>query len=186
MKGRLAFPLLMAAMSACGVASVSPVVTDADVVDEPALAGGWRDDKDKDEVAITAEGPGRFRLRHVEKDGKAGEYHARLGRLGPHRVLDLQPVEPLPAASDNYRSLLLRAHGMLFVGHVGDSLPIRMIVAESLAAHLKRHPRAVAHTVIGKTVLLTGSSGDSRRFIAAFVQRPGVLGPWEAFVRVPR
>jgi hypothetical protein len=184
MKLRLSLVVLLAFVSACGVAYVSPMVTDEALINEPALAGTWRGYGDQ--VVIASVGPGQFTLRHVEKDGRVGEYHARLGRLGPHRVLDLQPVDPIPAANDTYRSLLLRAHGLLFIGTVGDSLPIRMIAAESLAVHLKRHPRAVAHTMIGKTVLLTASSGDSRRFMTAFVQRPGVLGAWEAFVRAPK
>lgn len=167
----------------CGVASIAPIVTDADLVDEPRLAGTWLEEDGKESAAITPTGRGSFDIVYTEKDGKVGRFHGRLGQLGPYRVLDVQPQEPMPAASDTYRSLILRAHGVLVIDSIGRTLHFRMVSGDSLKAYLKRHPADASHTMVGESILLTASSPEVRRFLVAFLGRPGMLGESTVFRR---
>jgi len=82
---------LVALTSACGVGSVSPIVTDATVVSEPRLEGTWR--RESESAVITPSGNG-YDILYTDDDGKTGRFHARVGRLGSYRMLDVQPEEP--------------------------------------------------------------------------------------------
>lgn len=182
---RLAFVTLLA-LFGCGVASISPIVTDADLVDEPRLAGTWYDDVEKDSAVITSTGRGTFDVVYVEKNGDVGRFHGRLGRLGSYRVFDLQPQEPMPKASDTYRSLVLRAHGVIVMDSVGSTMHFRMVNGDSLKAYLQRHPTETSHALIDRSILLTASSPEVRRFLTAFLARAGSLGESTAWRRRAR
>ncbi len=173
--------LAAASLMGCGVASVSPIVTDAGLSFDPRLLGTWRDAKES--AVITAAGAGSYDVLYTDGDGKTGRFRGRLGRLGSHRVLDLQPDDPMPTASDVYKSLLLRAHGMVILDSIGEVLQFRLVGSDSLKAYLKKRPHAVPHTIVANSVLLTGSSVSTRRFLAAFVRRPGVLSELNVFQR---
>jgi hypothetical protein len=167
------FIIAVAILMGCGVASVSPIVTDADLVYEPSLVGTWQGAKES--AVITAASANSYNVLFTDEDGKTGRFSGRLGRLGAYRVLDLQPDDPIPAASDVYKSLLLRAHGIVIVDSIGDVTQFRLVETDSLKAYLKKRPQAVPHTMVGDAVLLTASSVQARRFLTAFVRRRGVL-----------
>ena len=182
MTGRSVLAVLLAAgISGCGVASVSPVVTDADIVDEPALAGSWAGSKDT--AVITATGVGSFDVLHTDDHGRMGYYSGRYGRLGPYRVLDLQPVDPSPLSNDVLKSLIVRVHGVVFIESLGDSIKFRIIEPDSLGSYLAKKPREVSHVLTEGTLLLTGSSAESRKFLASFAQRPGALSEQNVWTR---
>src|SRR5438128_5592372 len=164
-----------AILTGCGVASISPLVTDSDLVDEPRLAGTWQDSLGKESAVITAEGRATFRVAYKDEAAKSGNFHGRLGRLGAYRVLDLQPDEPIPTASDVYKSLLLRVHTIVLVDSVGATLQFRLIEGDSLKAYVKRQPQSVMHAMIDDDVLLTGPTSEARRFLMTLIGRPGVL-----------
>ena len=163
----------VASVMGCGVASVSPIITDSNSINDPALLGTWRGAKES--AVITARGANGYHVLYTEDGGKTGEFHGRMGRLGSSRVLDLQPVDPMPAASDTYKSLLLRAHGMVIIDSVGKVIQFRILEPDSLKAYLKKHPRAVSHTMVENAVLLTGSTVEIGRFLATYMQRSAVL-----------
>ena len=176
------FALLVAAgTSGCGAASVSPIVTDADTLDEPALAGSWAGSKDT--AVITATGVGRFDIVHTDDHGRLGHYTARYGRLGSFRVLDVQPVDPSPSSNDVFKSLIARAHGVVVIESLGDSIKFRIIEPDTLKSYLAKRPREVPHVLTEGTLLLTGSSAESRKFLASFAQRPGALSELNVWAR---
>lgn len=171
-----ALAIALPALSACGVASVSPIVTEDDAVIDPRLTGTWKAEEDKDSAVITIAGPNVYRIVYADGDGKTGRFDARLGTLGKRRVLDVQPVDPLPDASDLYKSLILRAHGLVVIDSLGTSLVFHLVDPDSLKADLKRRPTATPHTFIEDSALLTGSSEEVRAYFDALLARPGTLG----------
>lgn len=177
------FVIAAIALMECGVASVSPIVTDTDAAYDARLLGTWLDGDGKDSAVITSGRADTYNVVFTEGDGKTGRFSGRLGRLGPYRVFELQPEEPIPAASDTYKSLLLRAHGIVVVDSIGEVVVFRLLGADSLRAYLKARPRSVPHTIVGNAVLLTSSSAEARRFLTAFVGRPGGLSEREVFRR---
>lgn len=172
-------------LTGCGVTSVSPFVTDADLVDEPRLAGSWQDAEGRENAVISAApaGKGRFEITYTDKEGKVGRFEARLARIGNFRILDLQPAEPLPAANDVYRSMILRAHGALIIDSVTTVLAFRMIQTDSLKAYLKRNPQRIRHTLEDNSVLLTDSTEAVQRFVMELVRQPGYLDEGEVWRR---
>jgi hypothetical protein len=178
--GKALVPALVS-LSACGVASVAPIVTNADAYFDARLTGTWADSAGKESAHIEKAGDG-YVIEYRDDEGKTGRFGARLGRLGQLRVLDVQPDDPAPGASGLYKSLLVRAHGLVVVDSIGVALVFRIVDGDSLKAFLKREPRAVPHTT-DNGILLTGSSGEIRRFLASFVVRPGVLGEQQVWPR---
>jgi hypothetical protein len=142
-------------------------------VTDPALVGTWRGTKES--AVITTGTPTGYHVLYTDNDGKTGEFDARMGRLGSSRVLDLQPVDPIPAANDVYKSLLLRAHGIVIIDSIGKVIQFHILEPDSLKAYLRRHPHALSHTMVGKSVLLTGSSIEIDRFLATYIRRAAAL-----------
>jgi hypothetical protein len=182
MTARFIFALLVAAgTSGCGAASVSPIVTDADVIDEPQLEGSWTGLKDS--AVFTATGIGKFDIVHTDEHGRLGHYAARYGRLGPYRVLDLQPADPSPASNDEFKSLIVRAHGVIFIDSIGDSIKFRIIEPDTLKSYVATRRREIPHILTEGTLLLTGSSAESRRFLTSFARRRGALSEQNVWAR---
>ena len=171
-------------LSACGVGSVSGYVTADDAESEPRLAGTWQDAKAKESAVITAGAvKGSYEIVYTAEDAKVGRFHGRLGRIGAIRILDVEPVDPAPQANDVYRSLLLRAHGVIIIDSVTNVLAFRLMDADSLKAYLNRHPDSVRHALVDNYVLLTGSSEEVRGFLAQFARQSGFLGESEIWRR---
>lgn len=175
--------LLAVGVGGCGVGSVAPLVSDADVRFDPALVGGWRDSSDEESVVVTASGPDRYSVVYTDSDGKVGRFQGALGRVGSLRILDLEPEELPVQASDVYKSLLLPLHGAVFVESVDPQLRFRILDADSLKAYLQREPRAVAHVLRDEAVILTAETADLQRFLVAYVGRKGALGGPNVMVR---
>lgn len=179
----LAIIIAVGCLTGCGVASVSPFVTEADRVAEPRLIGSWQDSSGRESAIIVAAPANDYRVTYTDGDGKSGEFKGRLGAMGPYRVLDLEPVDPIPDASDVYKSLVLHAHGVVIIDSVGIGLQFRIVRADSLREYLRRSPGVVAHTMIGERVLLTAPSPELRHFFQGFLARPGVLDAPEVWRR---
>lgn len=174
MRFHRSFPSLVlfaGAVTAC-TASVLPIVGEDDAIRDDRLVGSWvAPDGERAIVAASKDG---YDVQYVEKD-KQGKFAGRIGRIGAHLVLDVSPVDPAPEANDLYRSMLIRTHGILILDSIGAILRTRMLRPDSLKAYLGRTPNAVQHAIVDDWLLLTASSADTRRFLADYLVRPGVL-----------
>lgn len=177
--------LLLAALavSGCGVGSVNPLVSDADAKFDARLLGSWRDSGGQESAVIAAQGPQSYSLVYTEEKGKVGRFRAVLGRMGGFRVLDVEPEDPAPQASDVYRSLMLPLHGVVFIDSIGPTLRFRTLDADSLKGYLSRHPLAVAHLLRDGEVVLTAPAPELQRFVASYARRRGSLGEQHLWVR---
>jgi hypothetical protein len=184
MRSAIIMMFVIALTTGCGVASVAPYLGDSDVRFDTALVGTWQDSEGKESAMISADGSHGYRIVYRENDGKSGTFVAKLGVLGRYRVLDVQPDDPAPGASAIYRSLLLPAHGLLVIDSIGRELTFRLIEADSLEAFLERRPSATPHTRVDGATLLTGSTGEVRRFLLAFLQQPNVVTQAEVWRRL--
>lgn len=182
----LLFPIAGVALTSCGLASVSPLVTDADVAFDQRLVGTWEDSSARGSAVITAAGSNGYHIVYKDDDGKTGRFTGRLGRLGAHRVIDLQPDAPLPDASELYTGLLVRTHAILVIDSIGNTLHFRALESDSVKALLARTPGAVPHAVVEHGILLTAPSAETRRFLLDFVTRPGSLSEPSIWRRRPR
>lgn len=182
------FGLLALALTGCGVGSVSPLFSDADVTYDPRLVGTWRDSAAKESAVIAAADADAYTVTYTDSDGKTGRFRARLGTLGRFRVLELQPDKIPLEMSDAYKNLLLRLYAPLIIDSIGVELRFRLVEPDSLKAHLARQPRVIAHVVRreDELVVLTAPTASVRLFLATFLERRGVLSESEAgWRRVP-
>jgi hypothetical protein len=179
MQPRLGFACLtLGVLLGCGVASISPILSNADVEYNPALLGTWEETDGKEFAVITPDTGKRYHVVYHESDGKVGAFTGRLGRLGKFRVLELQPDDPTLDRNmgDVYRSLIVRAYAVVFIDSIGSELQFRALAPDSVSAALKKKPSSVAHNASGDLTLFTGPTGDVRKFLTQMAQRKGVLG----------
>ena len=174
-----AIPLL----AACGVGSVSPLLSDADVRFEPRLVGTWRAPDSREFAVITALAPNGYSVAYTENDGKVGRFVGHLGAVGSLRVLDLEPAELPKEWSDSYKQMLLPLHGLIVIDSVGRELRFRELNTDSLRAFLDREPQAIAHFRTKDGIVLTASTADVQRFLTSYFQRPAVLGSADVWQR---
>jgi hypothetical protein len=177
-----AIPLL----AACGVGSVSPLLSDADVRFEPRLVGTWRAPDSKEFAVIKAAGSNGYSVAYTENDGKVGRFVGRLGTVGSLRVLDLEPAELPKAWSDSYKQMLLPLHGLIIIDSIGRELRFRELQTDSLKAFLTREPQAIAHFLRKDGVVLTASTAEVQQFLTSYFQRPGVLDSADVWRRQTR
>ena len=170
-------------LSACGVASIAPIVPWSAQEFDSTLVGTWENPEDGSTAVVTGENPPDYVVLFTDDDGKLAHFDARLGRLGAHRVLDLAPnASALGDQSALYQSLLLPLHS--FVVTAGE-LIFRMVEPDSLDHLLRRNPGVVAHRPGQGEMgpVLTAETPEVRRFFAELIRRPGVLGETQRFVR---
>ncbi len=170
--------LVAVGIAGCGVGSVSPLVSDADIQYDSKLVGTWQDSSASESVVIAAVSPDRYSLVYTDSKGKVGRFRGVLGQVKSLRVLDLEP-EALPLeANEVYKSLLLPLHGAVFIDSIDPELRFRILDADSLKHYLQRQPRAITHVIRDDAVVLTAQTTDLQRFLVGYVRRAGALtGP---------
>jgi hypothetical protein len=170
-------------VAGCGVGSVAPLVSERDARFDPLLVGAWQDSSSKESAVITVLGKDRYRIVYTDDKGNEGRFDGVLGPVGGQRILDVQPEVSAIGANDLYKSLLLRLHGAVFVEAIEPRLCFRILDADSLKNHLERHPGTIAHVINDDGIVLTAPTAEVRRFLAAYLRRPGALGGRNVWVR---
>lgn len=168
---------LMAAVLLPGcVPSLHPLYTEEDLVFEPGLAGTWID-PENDTAWTFAPGDGKtYAVTYVE-GGKPGRFEGHLVRIGGKLLLDLHPEDPDIDANDFYRLHLVPAHTFLRVDLGPDTLALRPLHPEWIAALLEKDPKAVAHEKIrgGDIVILTAQPRDLQAFLRKHLDAEGAF-----------
>jgi hypothetical protein len=174
-------------LAACGVASISPIVDWSDREFDPALVGDWHNTEDKDIALITGDADSDYRITYIDEDGDTARFVARLGRLGAHRVLDIEPdADAIGDHSLYFESLILLLHSFVIIDDVSPTeLRFRRVHPDSLSATLDRDPDVVAHRP-GRGEegpVITARTPEVRSFFTAFISQPGVLSDSVRFRR---
>jgi hypothetical protein len=170
-------------LGACGVGAVSEIVPEDESRFDARLLGAWVTEDGRESATITGDSASGYEILYRDTDGKENPLEARLGTIGGFAVLDVRPAEVTLAQGDIYTSLLLRLHAPLVIDSVGRILRFRLLESDSLEQFLEREPGAVPHTLIEHEVVLTARTPELRRFLAAFLRRPGVLGEPATWMR---
>jgi len=178
--------LVAAGIAGCGVGSVSPLVSDADIQYDSTLVGSWQDSSANESVVITAVSPNRYSLTYTDSEGKIGRFRGVLGQVNSLRILDLEPEDLPLEASDVYKSLLLPLHGAVFIDSIDPQLRFRILETDSLKHYLQQQPRAITHVMRDDAVVLTAQTPDLQRFLVSYVRRGGALGGPNVMARRPR
>ncbi|MCL5096714.1 MAG: hypothetical protein M1608_04140 [Candidatus Omnitrophica bacterium] len=172
MKPQKLFITTTAAMflfAAC-IPSVDPFYTDKDVVFDTLLLGEWQDkDNSNNSHAWTFEKAGDkdYKLTVREKEGKQGQFDARLFKLKDKCFLDIIPTDCSFATNqvDLVGACMFPGHLLLRVSQIEPELKLAFLNFDWLAKYLGEHPKALAHHQEEKRIILTATTSDLQAFV---------------------
>lgn len=155
---------------------------DQDLTD--ALVGTWghpEPEEDPATATVTVGDGGVLAIEYRDEHGKRGRFHALVGRLGEHVVLDVWPVSfDEDSLSDTYTSSMIPGHSLLAVTLTEDELVLRLVDPDVLKADLKSGVLDLPFVSSGEgNVILTADSEKLHEAFAAYLSRPGVFGDGE-------
>lgn len=154
------------------VGSVNVVIPDRATRFESQLLGTWEDSASRERAVVTQRGPRAYAIDYADEQGKRLSLLGVLGASRGHLVLDLQPAAPGLGA---YADLVVRLHIPLILDSIGNSIHVATLERDSLDEYLRRYPRAIAHMRSADGFVLTANPQALQRFLASYIERPGVL-----------
>jgi hypothetical protein len=152
------------------IPSVNPFYTDKDIVFDPHLLGIWQD-KDKadnpDVWHFESATNQTYKLTIREKEGKQGEFIARLFQLKHEYFLDLIPADCNYATNqaELVAFSMFPGHLLMRVPQIEPELKLAFFDFDWLQKHLERNPEALAHHREGDRFLLTAGTTDLQKFV---------------------
>ncbi|NJD10460.1 MAG: hypothetical protein FIB01_08525 [Gemmatimonadetes bacterium] len=120
--------------------------------------------------------------------GGTTRFRARAGHLGNRLVLDVSAqLEKNDAAglTETLLGTLIPGHMLVVLEPKGDSLRAAMLEQDSLRSALRSGKARTASLDLDGALVLTAPTDSLRAFLAAYLERPGALGDWGKFTRVP-
>lgn len=187
MKIRNLIAILGAAALLCScIPSVNPFYTAKDVVFDPRLLGAWQE-KDKadnpDVWKFESTTNNMYRLTVTEKEGKHGQFDARLFKLQQEYFLDLIPADCEFATNqaDLVASSMFPGHLLVRVSQLEPELKLAFFDFDWLQKYLEKNPKTLAHRQEGDRLLLTASTRDLQRFVLKHLgegelfEKPGAM-----------
>ena len=171
MKNRnLIATLGIAALLCSCIPSVNPFYTARDVVSDPRLLGAWqeKDKADKPDVwKFEGTTNQMYQLTITEKEGKQGEFDAHLFKLKQEYFLDLIPGDCNYATNqaDLVAASMFPGHLLVHVSQLDPELKLAFFDFDWLQKHLEKNPKALAHHLEDKRIVLTADTRDLQKFV---------------------
>lgn len=169
MRFLIAVTITAALLSAC-LPSVNPFYTEKDVVFDSDLVGEWRiegETKPSGIWKIEKTDSKAYKLTTTEPDGKQGEFAVHLFKLEKDCFLDMVPSDCTygPKQTDNVAAAMFPGHLLLRVTLRASQLKVASTDFVWLEKHLTANPKALAHHVADKRLLLTADTRALQRFV---------------------
>jgi hypothetical protein len=163
--------LAAAILSGCVVQSIQPLFTEREYVTYPGLVGAWvqKEDDGKEIGVWTFEASERqYKLAHTDEKGRKAVFNVAAGKIGTNSFFDFSLLDPLPGGelNDLAGAGLIAAHAFVKVVKTNDALLLLAMNYEWLEKHLAENPKAIAHTIQDKRVILTASTAELQGFVA--------------------
>ena len=162
-------------LNAC-VPSLHPLYTAKDLTFDQALVGKWQEKGEKEIWQFIEEGETEYKLRHVDDNGRAGNFSVHLLALRGEKFLDIYPDEMDEELNDLYEITLVPAHLIIHVKQIEPELQMRMIDLDKLKKVLEKSPHAIAFEKLGDDIVLTGSTTDLQKFVVTRLQDEVLFG----------
>lgn len=171
MKTQKLIPVVIAALLLGGcIPSVNPFYSGKDLVFDEPLLGEWQE-KDAAEQPETWKfekaDDNAYTLTTTDKDGKRGRFTAHLFRLKQELFLDLIPsdCEYATNQADLVAFSMFPGHLLLRLAQAGPELKLAMTDFDWLEKVLGKNPKALAHHLEDKRIILTAATRDLQRFV---------------------
>jgi hypothetical protein len=176
----LAAVLVVVASQACLVVSLQPVYEPDTIAFDPALVGTWAMGDDGLTVTFARGEWHSYHMTLEQRDDRT-RLSARLTRVGDLTYLDISPLDgtDLPA-------LALPVHAVYRVDLKGDELSLSDLNFEVLERRVREGTSTLPAVIDArKNVVITASTADLRRWLAAHAAEEGFFDPPASFTRVP-
>jgi len=166
--------------------SLKPFYTEKDVVFDTRLVGEWQAQDKSNEPGHwkfeKADGKA-YQLTIVEKNGRQGEFNARLFQLRGNYFLDIIPSDCDYATNqaDLVSFAMYPGHLLVRVSQFEPELKLAFFDFDWLGDYLEKNPKALAHHAEDKRIVLTAETRDLQRFVLKHLaggklfQEPGAL-----------
>jgi hypothetical protein len=171
-QGATLLVLLLITSPGC-VSSVNPLYSDDISVADESLVGKWVETGGKANSRawhVKSTGPGSYLVSSTH-GGTTRRYSMRAVKLGGHTYVELMAVADL----ENGESVLdhIIVYNVLQLRSLADeSIELFVFSADKMQALLKKNPPAEAPRFIsldgGRRLILTGTTAEIQRFVAAF------------------
>lgn len=158
---------LCLALQGC-VPSLRSIVTDEVQVFKAELLGTWSDDNST--WTFEKDGDKGYSLIFAE-DEKTGSFEAALVELDGSLYLDLKPKDAPDGAAGFWQYHFIASHTFLLVEEIGPKLKMRLMNPQWLKDHLEAHPDAIAAEIVEDRPILTASTPELHKFLAALPKR---------------
>jgi hypothetical protein len=163
--------LAAAALLLCScIPSVNPFFTEKDVVFDARLSGEWQAKEKPDDPEIwqfEKSETNTYKLTITEKEGKQGQFDARLFKLKDECFLDLIPADCNYATNqaDLVAAAMFPGHLLVRVSQFEPELRLTLFNFDWLQKYLEKNPAALAHHVEGKGIVLTAETRELQAFV---------------------
>ena len=160
-------------LAGCVPAALHPLYREADVIQDPALLGVWKEKPDsKDHWTFTPGEGGSYAVEILIDDQKAA-FTAHLFKLANARFLDLYPAQSgldEKLRNNPYAPALIPGHLFFQVRATAPALRMSSMGLDWLKQQLKRDPKSVEHIIYADDrVVLTGGTEALQTFISQHV-----------------
>ena len=173
---------LVLALGAC-VVSQEPLVSAEEAERDPRLPGAWEEVGGAATAVVAEAEGGVYRIEHTEGDVQE-HLVARLGRLGDHRILDLQGVPAPEEATRPGSGDPVPAHLLVVLTLTGpDEARLAVLEPDSVAAAIRDGSLGLTASERDGDLVLHGGTAALRAALAPFLDRPGVLAEAEVWRR---
>ncbi len=156
-------------LAGCVPTGVHPFYREADVVQDPALLGVWKDKPDGKERWSFTPGEGKSYALEIQSDNQRAVFVAHLFKLGKERFLDLYPAKSAleeKLEKNPYSLALIPGHAFFRVLATDPTLRMSSMGLDWLGKQLKQHPNAIEHVMLPEDrVVFTGGTEAMQAFI---------------------
>ncbi|MEO7673074.1 MAG: hypothetical protein ABIU09_03230 [Pyrinomonadaceae bacterium] len=157
------------------VPSLNPIYTEQDVVFDATLLGPWTDQESSETWDFTSDGDKAYKLVYTDDDGKKGEFKAHLFKIADETYLDLEPVKAAAPQNDFHKGHIITVHTFVRIAREAKGFRVFYLEPKWLKEFLEKDPSAVTHVMFQGEILLTDSTRNLQKFIAAQASRKGAF-----------
>jgi hypothetical protein len=157
--------------------SLQPFYSEADLQEDPLLAGSWRDKEGDVSFTFEQSAPKEYKLVISEKEGEketSGEFEAHIVRLGGNLFLDLFP-KSIQEGDEFYRIHFVRGHSIARIEIGLDSSQMTFLSARWLQRKIEEKSIDTPHEKVDGSLLLTGAVEEVQDLVFLHAEEEGAF-----------
>jgi hypothetical protein len=173
---------LLTIFAGCIVTSIHPFYTEDVVVFDPSLLGEWVVENEEGGLTFVQDGENQYKMI-LKEEKDTIEFDVHLVKLQDRLFLDLYPSSSEKDEETFFGFHFLSLHSILLIKQIEPTLQLAPMSQQWLRNEIQNDPSCIAHEIVGDRILLTSSSQELQKFVAAHVQTEGAFETADEFTR---